>query len=115
MKGNNFRCRACGTALCFIRTPAGKMMPCDNDMHRGKLQGNDTLVKRNGEVVRCTIDDSLKDADTEVSGWVPHWATCRNADQMRKSAKPAAKKRRPAAQATKPQTIGQMNMFEMMR
>ena len=77
--------------------------------------GNDTLVKRNGEVVRCTIDDSLKDADTEVSGWVPHWATCRNADQMRKSAKPATKKRRPAAQAKKPQTIGQMNMFEMMR
>ena len=111
--GNNFQCKACGKPLCFIKTPAGRMMPCDTAYHHAKTGGTDTLVNRNGEVVKCTIDDTLADSETEGFGWVPHWGTCKNADKMRKSAKPPVKKR--PASKKKPQTNGQMNMFEMMR
>ena len=85
-------------------------MPCDSKMHYGRFSGTDTLVNRMGEVVKCTIDDSLRDDTAEVTGWMPHWATCKNAGEMRKHAKPQLRKRKPQA---KPATNGQKSIFEM--
>ena len=114
MKGSgSFTCKACGQPICFIQTPAKRMMPCDSKMHMAKAGGTDTLVTRGGEVVRCTIDDKLSDSEADLHGWIPHWATCRNAEKMRKSAKPPLKKR--AAPKKNTGTNGQMSMFEMMR
>lgn len=107
-----YRCRSCGAAICWITTVAGKMMPCDGKMFYGKAPGPNTLVTRDGRVVRCTIAD---EKDYDVTCWVPHFITCPNADSHRKrpGKKPIVQKR--PKPYTKTTETRQMNMFEMMR
>ena len=54
-------CNACGAAITFVTTPAGKHLPVDGPEF--------VLVTERGEVVR---------------GRAPHWATCPKADSFRK-------------------------------
>lgn len=69
------KCDRCGAEIIFIKTFAGKMMPCDTQMHYyiADPHGKDTLMVGN-RVIRCTIDDKSEEFDGR--GYVPHWATC---------------------------------------
>ena len=58
-----FKCKSCGAAILWITTKAGKMMPCDGKMFYGKTPGTDTLVTRDGQVVRCTVTNDMNAAD----------------------------------------------------
>ena len=105
-----FKCKSCGAAILWITTKAGKMMPCDGKMFYGKTPGTDTLVTRDGKVVRCTVTNDMNVAD--VSGWVPHFATCPQAASHRKKTTGGMK---PKTIKRQPNDNRQMNMFEMMR
>lgn len=77
-------CRSCGAPIVFIKTKAGKSMPCNAAPipYRAKAGGDLKIVTEEGDVVCC---ERLTDK-TKGSGWgyVPHWATCNAPDSFRK-------------------------------
>lgn len=60
-KGEAVTCRGCGLYIEWVKTKAGKWMPIDPE--------GVTVVTREGEVVK---------------GFIPHWATCKDANKFRK-------------------------------
>ena len=58
-------CTTCGAKIVFVRTEAGKPMPCDASMR--------TVITPAGKTVR---------------GWESHFSTCRDAEQHRKVREP---------------------------
>ena len=81
------RCKRCGAEIVWIRTPSGKNMPCDaaERAYMADENGKSTVVQPNGKTVRCTLPDggTIKPSDLTGLGYVPHWATCPNADVFR--------------------------------
>lgn len=55
------KCKGCGAEIVWIKTPAGKAMPCDPN----KV----TIVTERGAT---------------VTGYIPHWATCTAAKSFKK-------------------------------
>lgn len=58
------KCKGCGAEIVWIKTKAGKAMPCDTN----KV----TIITDNGET---------------VIGYTPHWATCPAAKTFKKNKK----------------------------
>lgn len=80
-------CKACGARIVWIKTPAGKFMPCDSALVDYWLDsvGKDIIVKPNGEVVSCTLKpNGLNTKYPKGRGYVPHWATCPDAKHFSK-------------------------------
>lgn len=83
-------CRGCGARIVWIKTPAGKSMPCDvgTVLYDAQKGGPDKIVKANGEVVAGEIvTGKVELGEVYGSGYVPHWSTCPKADGFRKGAK----------------------------
>jgi len=84
--GNFGRCRSCGRQVLWIKTKAGKNMPCDTKLlayvipESGK--GKERIVTEIGEVVSADITDN--EAERDGLGYISHFATCPNADYHRK-------------------------------
>ena len=81
----DFHCKACGAAIIWIRTPAGKSMPCNASpvyYIEKPRSGMKRVVLQNGEVLACEYTDDPNKA-TGV-GYVPHWSTCRNEAKFRR-------------------------------
>lgn len=78
------KCRKCGKEIIFIKTSAGKSMPCDAGqvMYWADRKGKARIVTPNGEVVACRLEGDLQTA-TGV-GYTSHFATCPNAAEFRK-------------------------------
>lgn len=75
------KCSGCGQRIRWIKTVAGKMMPCNvslvvidgmTDTVKKKL----TIVTDNGVVI--------SNPHAGLAGYVPHWATCPKANTFRK-------------------------------
>lgn len=81
---NKSKCRACGAEIAWIKTTAGKNMPCDADMmmYWQKEKGSRRIVTPNGEVLACEYEGEHGKATG--MGYVPHWATCPEADNFKK-------------------------------
>ena len=75
------KCKACGAPLVFIKTINGKNMPCDAEPVRFnyKLKEDTRVVTKNGEILPAAITP-----DGKEEGYIPHWATCPEADKFRK-------------------------------
>lgn len=77
-------CKACGAPIVWIKTPGGKSMPCDPEQvtywQRSGAKGK--IVTPNGEVLSCVFEGDPQ-AATGI-GYVPHWATCPQADSFRR-------------------------------
>ena len=61
MKNGNYgRCASCGRMIIWIRTPAGKNMPCDTEIvtYRKQKGGKEKIVTLNGEVHSGEIVDT---------------------------------------------------------
>lgn len=70
-------CGRCGAAIVWVRTPAGKAMPCDaRAVYIVQEEGGpEKGVLRDGRVVSCRF---THDPDQATAlGYVPHFATCR--------------------------------------
>ena len=83
---NRATCRGCGAPIVWIKTPAGKAMPCDPApvYYKAAPGGKDKIVTTRGEAVSCEIVPGAEAAD---AGYRPHWATCPQAGQFKRGGK----------------------------
>lgn len=70
-------CRECGKPLIFIRTRAGKNMPCEAEpvLYWPDDAGPLMFYQRDGSYERGTLEGHP--AVPRESGYVPHWGRCR--------------------------------------
>ena len=78
------KCRGCGAEIAWIKTRSGKSMPCDPRLepYWARKGAKGKILTPNGDVVSCDFEGNLSEA-TGV-GYVPHFATCPNADSFRR-------------------------------
>lgn len=80
-------CAKCGKQIIWIRTKAGKNMPCDSKFvyYKEQAGGKDRIVLENGEVVAGVVQDCHEYATGH--GYISHFATCEAAQMFRKKKK----------------------------
>lgn len=78
-------CKACGASIIWIKTTGGKSMPCDTKpvTYKAQNKAKDKIVTQNGEVISCVIGPRGINQATGI-GYIPHWATCPQADLFKK-------------------------------
>jgi len=78
------KCRSCGAEILWIRTTAGKQMPCNpiGVKYWAQPKAKGKVITPNGEVISCVFEGEEKNA-TGI-GYAPHWSTCKSANQHRK-------------------------------
>ena len=78
-------CRGCGAPIVWIRTTAGRYMPCDASPVRYKPRsgGAGKVVTPRGEVLSCELD--APPAEACCVGYVSHFATCPQAGRFHRS------------------------------
>ena len=73
-------CRSCGARIRWIKTVAGKAMPCNATPIRFERGGGpETFVTPEGKVER-----GKRDHEGELTGYISHFATCPYADRHRR-------------------------------
>jgi len=78
------RCKGCGEEFKWIKTTGGKNMPVDPTlvMYWADRRGKDKICTPNGEMISCNLDgDPLAASGV---GYIPHWATCPQANQFKR-------------------------------
>lgn len=71
-------CKKCGAQIRFVRTKAGKWLPCDpHTKSHDALQGH-IMVTEDGRITKNHTPLDI--------GFVPHWATCPYAEEFRRRA-----------------------------
>jgi hypothetical protein len=81
-------CRCCGKPIIWMKTKAGRNMPCDDKLvpYWAKADGHTCVLTNAGELRKCELSG---ESGTETGqGRVPHWITCNDPDQFRKRGKP---------------------------
>lgn len=85
MKWDN--CRTCGAKIVWIKTLAGKPMPCDAEgvLVVEESEAREKYVLADGRVAsaRKAVPEDRNDS-TRTIGYVSHFATCPQAAQHRK-------------------------------
>lgn len=81
------KCKSCGANILWIKTQNGKSMPCNAEqvIYWQDAKGEANIITPNGETIRATLITRRTPA-TGV-GYIPHWATCPQANNFRKRAK----------------------------
>lgn len=79
------RCRGCGAEIEWVRTAAGKRMPCDPRMvpywERPGVAGK-VILQQSGKVISCDFDGPRG----ELTGfaYISHFSTCPRAGVFRR-------------------------------
>lgn len=78
------RCKGCGAQIVWVKTKAGKNMPCDPQFlnYKEVAGGKEKIVTPEGEVVSGITDVPNEAADG--FGYISHFATCKMAGGFRK-------------------------------
>ena len=78
-------CRGCGAPIVWIRTPAGKAMPCDPEIvtYWQSPIGPHRIVTPNGEVLPANLNGDPQQATG--LGYISHFATCPKAGSFRRN------------------------------
>lgn len=79
--------KACGAKIIFIKTAAGKSMPCDADpkLYKADKRGKAIFITQNGETIRGIEVFQPEDVSKATGvGYIPHWATCPEAGKFKK-------------------------------
>lgn len=81
------KCKGCGSDIVWIKTAAGKSMPCDDPpvLCWENPKGKSTVITEDGRTIRCDLEGD--DINAAKIGYVPHWATCPAAKRFKKSVK----------------------------
>ena len=79
------KCKSCGADIIWIKTLAGKAMPCDAEAvaYWKDTKGKATVITPNGETVKATLEVQRMQATGK--GYIPHWATCPKAANFRRA------------------------------
>lgn len=87
--GNYGYCPKCKKQVIWIRTQAGRNMPCNGEIkyYKEEAGGKDRIVLTNGEVAVGTVQDYPEHATG--FGYISHFATCEAAQMFRKKKKAA--------------------------
>ena len=85
---NTSTCKGCGARILWVRTTAGRMMPCEQRavQYWERPDGRHKIVTRSGRVVSCEFSG---DGPPNGLGHSPHFAVCPKAGQFRRQAAPA--------------------------
>ena len=69
-------CRGCGAPIIWIKTSAGKSMPCDDTpiYYIQRANGTKKIVTPNGEVISCEY--TINPHEATGIGYAPHWGSC---------------------------------------
>ena len=79
-------CRGCGRAIDWIKTTAGKNMPVDPaPVFVIEGGGNDRFVTDEGAVIVGRVARPEEESRDLPVAFVPHWKTCPNAGDFRRS------------------------------
>lgn len=77
-------CRGCGAEIVWIKTEAGKSMPCDPVMvpfwERPKASGK--IITQRGRVISCDLTGE-RDFVTGF-GYISHFSTCPKSRQFKR-------------------------------
>lgn len=87
-------CRGCGAVIRWIKSAAGKPIPCDPDKLSEWIDTDApmadgpriTLVLPDGQVITGKHGSVITPGARAFEGYVSHFATCPKADQFRKGA-----------------------------
>ena len=76
-------CQGCGRLIAWVKTPAGRNMPCDPDkvLYWAAPQGTHKIVTQSGQVVSAFLMGPPEKATGY--GYISHWATCPQAGAFR--------------------------------
>ena len=82
-------CRGCGAPIVWIRTAAGKSMPCDAEpaLYKAREGAAGKIITGNGTVLSADIG-GLAAFEPDGVGYVSHFATCPAAEQFRRRGAP---------------------------
>lgn len=85
--GSYGHCQKCKKQIIWIRTVAGKNMPCDAEIkyYKEEVGGKDRIVLPNGQVVVGTILKGPEFADGY--GYTSYFATCEFSQMFRRKKK----------------------------
>ena len=84
---SNFsKCAHCGKQILWIKTKAGKNMPCDAYLVDYKLpaegeKGKERIVTQTGDVVAANVSNAR---NADGTGYISHFATCPNYGRKRR-------------------------------
>ena len=76
--GSYGKCAGCGAMVIWVKTQAGKNMPCDPTLHNYKIDPT-------GKVVTGVTGVDAQSADG--FGYISHFATCKSANNFRRGRK----------------------------
>lgn len=81
---NESTCRACGKPIIWMKTKAGRTMPCDArlQLYWQSDEGSQRILTHAGELKRCELHGIPEEASG--MGRTPHWGSCANPDRFRK-------------------------------
>lgn len=84
---NKATCRGCGAPVVWIKTPAGKAMPCDPApvYYKATPDGKDKVVTTRGEVVSCEIVPGANATDAGYPATLGHLPAGRPLQERRPS------------------------------
>lgn len=87
---NKATCRGCGAPIVWIKTPAGKAMPCDPApvYYKAAPGGKDKIVTTRGEVVSCEIVPEVRPQTPDTG---PTGPPARRPGNSREEAEPVNK------------------------
>lgn len=75
------KCNSCGAEIIWVKTIAGKSMPCDAGLITFERAGGpETFVMPDGKVER-----GKRSPEGNLKGYISHFATCPNAAHHRKT------------------------------
>jgi hypothetical protein len=83
------KCRSCGAEIKWIKTVAGKNMPCDPERKAYWLieGARASIVTEMGEVIGAYTDCGEGAGEPDGYGYISHFATCPAADSYRRPRK----------------------------
>ena len=94
--GSYGKCAGCGAMVIWVKTQAGKNMPCDPTLHNYKIDptGKEKIVTQTGKVVtgvtemaKDIIEDIVDAQSADGFGYISHFATCKSANNFRRGRK----------------------------
>lgn len=86
------QCRGCKAIIRWIKTPAGKAMPCDPDKLYEWVTDEPrsgarkiTLVSTEGQMLIGYQASVIIPGARQIEGFTPHWATCVKARDFKRA------------------------------
>ena len=95
---NTAYCKGCKKLIVFVRTRAGKSMPCESRQveYITDPQGEDTILTHDGDIVKGWIFQER--TERSELGYLPHFINCPAARHFKKAKTTKSRKPAPTGQ-----------------